>query len=232
MRLVTVFLSLVLMALLAGPATAARRVPQVPVLGSVLQSVLDSMHAGIDVNADQLDRPVWQDSNPADGVSTWLIELVYTTPGASVGIYLAADPARRPYELFPDGAGPHWFSSFGFRRSPDRLFISTFDEQGVLIRTNQVLGLTESGLGFYLTHAGTVLYSEDVLNAGGAAQWLSFFGVALDVGNVWLAAEATPIASGASDQGYDDVVLYLESSQCNCTPTQRSSWGALKQRFR
>ena len=213
-------------------ASAALRSPQVPVLGGVLQGFLASLGESINVNTDQDDRQRWASPTPSKPTFTLQFELARTSAGVSVGLYNAGDVAPEPYPLFPVEAGPQWFTVASFRTLPARVVINVFDANAALHSTTTYMGANKDDFAFYLSGPGGVFHTQDARNPGGQAQWLVYAGTGINAGNWWLAGEASSIASGSSDQGYDDVVVYMEANTCACSDVQRTSWAMLKSRFR
>ena len=213
-------------------ASAALRHPQVPVLGTVLQSYLTSVGDVIDVNTDQVDIQRFAPSDLAKPTYTVQIELSQKTAGVSVGVYNASDTSPVLYPLFPSESAPLWFCVASFRTAPARLVVSLFDANATSRGVTTHLGADKNDFAFYLSGPDGVFYTQDVRNPGGNAQWLTFHGTGIRAGNWWLAAEAASIAGGGSDQGFDDAVLFYELPPCFCSEVQRASWSALKSRFR
>ncbi len=219
-------------AALPRAAGAALRSPQVPVLGGVLQSYLNINGEHIDVSTDQFDIQRWASPIPSKPTYTAWFELTRKPAGMSVGLYNASDVAPAQYTLFPPESTPYWFASASFRTSPARVVISVFDTGVDLLSTTTYLGADMNDFAFYLSGPNGVFYTQDARNPGSLAQWLAYAGTGVNTGNWWLAGEATSVAGGSSDQGYDDVVVYFENNSCACSDVQRTSWGTLKSRFR
>lgn len=213
-------------------ALAALRSPQVPVLGTVLQSYFTSVGDAIDVNTDQVDIQRFAPRDLAKPTYTVQFELGLKAAGVSVGVYNASDASPALFPLFPSEAAPLWFCVASFRTEPARIVVSLFDGSATLQSTTTHMGADKNDFAFYLSGPDGVLYTQDIRNPGGNAQWLTLGGIGIRAGSWWLAAEAVSIAGGSSDQGFDDVVLFYENDTCFCTDVQRASWSALKSRFR
>ena len=213
-------------------AQAALRSPQVPVLGTVLQSYFTSVGDVIDVNTDQVDIQRFAPRDLAKPTYAVQIELSQKTAGVSVGVYNASDTSPVLYPLFPSESAPLWFCVASFQTAPARLVVSLFDANATFRGTTTHLGADKNDFAFYLSGPEGVFYTQDVRNPGSNAQWLTFGGTGIKAGSWWLAAEAASIAGGGSDQGFDDAVLFYEIPPCFCSEVQRASWSALKSRFR
>src|SRR4029078_4425675 len=86
----TLLLSLVVLSAFANLASAALRVPQVPVVGGGLQAYLTSVGQTINVNTDQDATQTW--SHTVSGTTTYTIEF-QSSPNAAIqqfGLYNAA----------------------------------------------------------------------------------------------------------------------------------------------
>lgn len=213
-------------------ARAALRSPQVTVLGSVLQDYLASLGESINVRTDQVDRQRWGSPIPSKPTFTLQVEIGPKPAGVSIGLYNAGDAVPAPYTLFPPESDARWFAVASFRTLPTRVVINLFDANAALISTTIYLGANKDDFGFYLSGPDGVFHTQDARNPGGQAQWLVYAGTGINAGNWWLAGEATSIAGGSSDQGFDDVVVFMEVSSCACSDVQRASWATLKSRFR
>lgn len=235
-RLVTTTLAMLTLAALAVPAFAALRVPQVPVLGGTLQGYLNTADGGINVLTDQDAAQRWSTTISQNSTFTVQVELTGNAAGNSLGIYNAAAAVPALYQVFPGAATAGWFAVASFRTTPtQRVIINLFDDTAVLQGSTTYLGANGSDFGFYLTGASGTFYSQDARNPGGEAQALAFGGTGINTGNWFLCFEEGDVstfngATQASDQDYDDAVLFLES--VNPTPVARASWSSLKARFR
>jgi hypothetical protein len=217
--------------LVARPASAALRSPQVPVFGGGLQGYMNSVGEHIVVGTDQLDQQFWGSTVSNNATLTVQVELTGNASSNTIGIYnsTAADPAL--YTIFPGAATNGWFVVISFRSAPVRAVVNLFDESAALQGTTTYLGADKNAFAYYLSGPDGVLYTQDARNPGGAAQFLAYAGTGVNAGSFWICGEESVVAGGASDRDYDDVILFLEAPLCAC-PTQRCSWSTLKERFR
>jgi hypothetical protein len=227
-RLVTIFVSMLMLAAFAASASAALRGPQIVVNGGTLQGYLNSVGEAINVNTDQQDIQRW--TSTVSNNSTFSIQVEFSPNAASnsVGLYNAALAAPPLYQVFPGAATAGWFAIASFRTAPIRVVVNLFDNTAALIGTNTYLGADKNDFGFYLQQqAGAVLYTQDSRN-GGNAQALTYSGTGINSGSWWLCWEDQTPAQGA-DNDFDDFVLFLES--VNPTPVSKTTWGQLKKQF-
>jgi len=226
------FLCAVLLA--ARPATAALRIPQVPVSGTALQDLFDARSANVDVQADQDEKQVWASLltlNFTGSSNSIMLELLRKDPGTSIGLYFPADATFTPYLVFPPEAQEGWFAVVTFRTGPVRTLVHVFDASAALLGTISTPGGDANAFGFYVSGPAGTYLSEDARNPGGGAQWLAYRGVGIDTHNWWLAGESADVL-GVSDRDYDDVVLFFEPGNSCACPVNHCSWGSLKARFR
>lgn len=228
-RFGTMMTGLFAIALLAGTASAALRVPQITVLGGGLQGYLNSADGGINVATDQNAAQRWAATVSNNSTFTVQIELAGNAASNNIGIYNASAVAPALYQVFPGAASSGWFAVASFRNTPTRVIVNLFDASASLQGTTVYLGADRNDFGYYLSGPGGLFYTQDSRNAGSAAQALTYGGTGLNSGSWFLCFEDLPIGGG-SDQDYDDAVLFLES--VNPTPVTKSSWGTLKSRFR
>jgi hypothetical protein len=231
-RSVTTFISAVALIALAGSASAALRVPQVPVLGGSLQGYLNSVGETINVNTDQQDVQRW--TSTVSGNSTFTLQVELTAgnaPANGIGIYNAGFAAPPLYQVFPGAATAGWFAVASFRTGPTRLVVNLFDNNANLMGTTTYLAgpPDRDDFGFYLQGPGGLFYTQDARNNGGVPQALTYAGTGINSGNWWLCWEDLDRSLGADDD-FEDAVLFLES--VNPTPVAKTTWGTLKQRFR
>lgn len=223
--------------LVALPAAAALRAPQVPVFGTALQSYFQSVRESVDVGRDQRAEQVWSvlrcgQPIPITQGGSFQLELGRT--GAlpdSFGVYDPLTAGAAPVGVFPAEARPGWFAVVSISASFHQVRVSVFDDQAVFLHTHRLpwAGNVQN-IGFWLRSSGAVLYSEDARNPGGAAQWLAYAGTGINSGALWLCGEDRAADEGV-ERDYADVILFVEIGSCG-DPVQRTSWGALKSRFR
>ena len=226
------FLSLSLavaaVAVVASGASAALRVPQVPV-GPALQGYLNSQGETINVNTDQQDIQTWTTTVSGNSTITLMIEIGGNAPANTIGIYNAAPVAPALYPMLPGAAGAGWFATASFRSAPTRVVVNLFDQDGVPQGSNVYLGADRNFFGVYLQGPGGTFYSQDARNPGGVAQVLTYAGTGINSGQWWMCIEDE---ANTGDQDYDDAVLFVESVNPGVTATSTTTWGTLKTRFR
>jgi len=224
-RFTGIIASLSLVALLATGASAALRVPQVAVAGGTLQGYLNSVGESINVLTDQDATQTWQSTVSGNTTATLMIELSGDAALNSIGLYNAGLPAPPLYQVFPGAASAGWFAVASFETAPVRVVVNLFDNFANLMGTNTYLGADASNFGYYLQGAaGGVFYTQDARNPGAAPHALTYAGTGINSGQWWLCWE------DGTDQDFDDAVLFLESIAP--TPVGKTTWGALKRRFR
>jgi hypothetical protein len=223
-RFTGIFASLSLVALLASGASAALRVPQVVVLGGGLQGYLNSVGESINVLTDQEDIQTWQTTVSGNSTFTLMIELTGAAAANSIGLYNAGLAAPPLYQVFPGAASAGWFAVASFESGPTRVVVNLFDDQANFVGVTTYLGADASNFGYYLQGPGGLFYTQDARNPGGAAHALTYAGTGVNSGQWWLCWEE------ATDQDFDDAVLFLESIAP--TPVSKTTWGAVKRRFR
>jgi len=228
-RLVTMFVSMLMLAVFAASASAAPRVPQIVVNGGTLQGYLNSVSETINVNTDQLDIQRWTSTVSNNSTFSIQVEFSGNAGSNSVGLYNASLAAPPLYQVFPGAATAGWFAIASFRTAPIRVVVNLFDNNAAPQGNITYLGADKNDFGFYLQQqGGLVLYTQDSRN-GGNAQALTYAGNGINSGSWWLCWEDATPAQGA-DNDFDDFVLFLES--VNPTPVSKTSWGELKTRFR
>jgi hypothetical protein len=227
-RFVTMITGLLAVAALAGTASAALRVPQVPVLGGSLQGYLNTADGGINAATDQNAAQRWAATVSNNSTFTVQVELAGNAASNNIGLYNASAGAPALYQVFPGAAAAGWFAVASFRNAPVRVVVNLFDANAALQGTTSYLGADRNDFGYYLSGPGGTFYTQDSRNPGSAAQALTYAGTGLNSGSWFLCFEDVPLAG--SDQDYDDAVLFLES--VNPTPVAKTSWSNLKTRFR
>jgi hypothetical protein len=212
---------------IAGSASAALRVPQVPVAGGTLQGYLNSRGEAINVLTDQVVAPSWTTGAANNSTFTLQIELSAFAAANNIGIYNASAVAPPLYQLFPGAAAAGWHAVASFRTAPVRVIVNLVDQNGVSQGTNIYLGADKTNFGFYLQGPGGLFFSEDTRNPGGNPQVLTYAGTGLNSGSWWVCLEDTPFLPGVSE--FARAVLFCEL--VNPTPVSKTTWGTLKARF-
>jgi hypothetical protein len=213
-----------LLALLATPAPAVLRSPQVAVSGTALASFFASQGQSIAVVGDQLDMP-WASFTP-----TASIQLGSIHP-ASVGfggynVRVATPPL---YMIFPGAASSGWFVAASFRTGPTRLVVNLFDDNANLVGTITYLtGPPDpTAFGFYADGPAGLVFTEDARNPGGLPRILAYAGTGAGAGSTWFACELSDPPNG----DFADFVVEVKFAPAP-VPVHPTTWGALKQRFR
>jgi hypothetical protein len=220
-RLASALLALVL---LAPPAHAVLRSPQVPVSGTALATFFASQGQAIAVVGDQIDL---QSASFTPGISS--IEFRAVHPASAVagfGGYNAGLVAPPLYQLMPSGALSGWFTMASFRTAPTRLVVNLFDNNAAIQGTTTYLGADPSAFGFHAQGPLATVYSQDARNAGGA-RILSYAGTGAHAGSTWFACEFGTEPTG----DFADFVVLVTFSNPPVA-TERSTWGRVKNLFR
>jgi len=221
--------SLSIIALLATGASAALRVPQIAVAGGSLQGYLNGVGEAINVNTDQNAVQTWQTTVSNNATFTLMIELAGNAPANNIGIYNGTPAAPPLYQVFPGAASAGWFATCSFRNAPVRVVVNLFDDNAAFQGQNTYLGADASNFGYYLDGPGGIFYTQDYRNPGGTVQALTYAGTGNNTGQWWLCFEDLTESNG-KDNDFEDAILFLESIAP--TPVSKTTWGALKVRFR
>lgn len=228
-RVATVLVALFSLGVIVGSASAALRVPQVPVLGGSLQGYLNGVGESINVNTDQENVQVWQSTVSNNSTFTIQIELGANAPANSIGLYGGTDVVPVLAQVFPGAATAGWFAVASFRTAPTRVIVNLFDQNAIPVGSNiYTPGPARTDFGFYLQGPGGTFFTQDPRNPGGSVQMLTYAGTGTNSGSWWLCFEDLQVG-GPADQDYEDSVLFLES--VNPTPVHSTSWGEVKARF-
>lgn len=222
-RIATIFVSLLTLVAFAATASAALRVPQVPLSDGTLQGYLNVADGGINASTDQEDAQRWASTVSANATFTIQVELGAFAPNNTIGIYNASLAAPPLYQVFPGAASAGWFAVASFRTGPTRVVVNLFDNNAALMGTNTYLGADRNDFGFYLNSQSQMSWTQDYRNGAGEARALAYKGTGLNSGQWWLCFEDW------IDYNFSDCVLFLES--VNPTPVNKTSWGELKKRF-
>jgi hypothetical protein len=223
--------------LLGSPSLAENelRAPQVNVSSDRLQSFFDGIGSTVRVETQQRAQqtgplPIQQPGDPTSfDVNLQLLD--HYPVGTVLGVYNASEASPTLMPVFPAEATPGWLAILSFRRSPQRLVVHLLDENTLLLRNTTFLGADPTNFSFYLQTPNGTFFMQDARNPGGSPQMLLF----TDEGgpywtDSWLCWEDQSVGAG-SDQDYDDAVIVTECSNCFAA-VERSTWGAVKQRFR
>ena len=226
--LAALLLTFAFSAALASSASAALRVPQVPVVGGGLQAYLISVGESINVNTDQDATQTW--THTTSGTTTYTIQF-QSSPNANIqqfGMYNASAVIPPLFFLMSGAVGPLGFSTATFKPG-NLLTVNRFDAFGNFLSTTTFGGIDPTNFGFYLSvQAGTV-FTQDSRNPGSLARAITFQGTGQNAGTWWLCWDE-PLPGAPGDQDFDDLVVLMES--VNPTPVSKTSWGQLKTRFR
>jgi hypothetical protein len=220
--------SLVALVASATFASAALRVPQVPVVGGGLQAYLTSVGQTINVNTDQDANQTW--THTVSGTTTYTIEF-QSSPNAAIqqfGLYNASAVIPPLFFLMSGSVGPLGFSTATFKPG-NIVVVNRFDALGNFLSVTTFGGVDPNNFGFYLSVPAGTVFTQDSRNPGGLARAISFQGTGVDAGTWWLCWDE-PGTGGPGDQDFDDLVVLMES--VNPTPVSRTTWGQLKTRFR
>jgi hypothetical protein len=207
-------------------ASAALRVPQVPVLGGTLQGYLNGVGESINVLTDQQNAQVWQTSASGNATFTLMIELTGSAAGNNIGVYHAGLAAPPLDQIFPGAAAAGWFATCHF--AGGNLVVTLFDNNSIIQGQNFYAGIPANNFGFYLQGPGGTFYSQDARNGGGLAQVLTYLGTGQNFGDWWECFEDAGAAQ--SDRDFDDAVLLIQSVVP--TAVEGSTWGKVKSLYR
>lgn len=218
----------VAVAAIAPSASAfALRSPQVALGSSSLQNYLNGVGESINTTTDQLDAQVWTTSVSGNATFTLMIELAGNAASNNIGVYNSnAGPSPALFQVFPGAASAGWYATAHF--GGGNMSVALFDNTGAFQGSNNYTGVNANGFGFYLQGPGGTFYSQDARN-GGNAQILTYAGTGVNFGDWWECFEDLPLGGG-SDADYDDAVLLLQSVVP--TPTNRQTWGGVKNSYR
>lgn len=220
-RFMTPLLLVTLTLALAAPSFAASlRSPQVAFDTGPLQGYLNGLGEAINVSADQADVQVW--STNITGNSDFTLTLKNGVAD-EVGVYNSVDPVPTLFPVFPAGATSGWFAQMHFTTTS--LLVTLFDNNGVIQGQTTYAGVNKNSFGFYIKSANGTFFSQDDRN--GRPMVLSYAGVA-NPGDWWLCFQ--DVAYPLTNSTFDSAVLNIQSVRP--TPTQNSTWGSLKSRYR
>jgi hypothetical protein len=209
--------------LIASPAAAALRSPQVPVAGTALATFFASQGQAINPATDQ---QALQQLSVAPGTS---FDFIAQGPDASTsaGVYNTLPASPPLYLVWPGAAAPGWFTVCSFRTAPTRLVVNLFDALSAIQGTNTYVGADPNAFGVYGQAAAGAVYLEDARNPLGAARILTYSGTGAHQGATWFAIETGSTTGG----DFADLILLVNLALAP-VDVEHSSWGALKRRFR
>lgn len=217
-----------LLVLLAAPAHAQFRSPQVAVSGTALQTFMAAQGQTIDVTTQQRLVDYWSGLYITRPSSHFFVRSFGDGVDA-LAVYDGNDPARTLYTIHPAGLLPGWFTEVGFIDFPVQMVVNLFNDVGALQGSTSYPGLGFTGFGLATSGPGGVFHAFDELNPGQRAHILAFHGTGAQMGGTWLCGENETAANGG-DFDFADAVFLLEN--INVTPARHTTWGAVKQRFR
>lgn len=213
------------LALLAPPAEAVLRSPQVPVSGSGLQSLLTAHGQTIAVSTDQ---QVLFDFHGVGVAPSYLATFVLSpigTPAAPLALYDDTDPSPAPLHavVAPAGIPAGGYAVAAYNTSLG-LVVNVFDSNGAPQGTTTYPQPPAFNLLFALVTPDGMLFANDSRNPGQQPRLLFYQGTGAHAYDVWICGETD------GDADFDDAVYRLENF--SLTPARRTTWGAIKQRFR
>lgn len=222
-------LAVILSVVIAAPAHAVFRAPQVPVTGSALQNLLNAQGQAINVATEQREATGFWGLFLTQPPTHFFVRR-FGPDAVDLAVFDTSAPSPPPlHVIFPAGSANGWYTEVSFRDSPVRLVVNLFDQNDVFQGSTTYVGLGFQFFGLAISGPGGVFYPYDARNADGRAHALTYLGTGLHQGSTWLCAEDKTEAGGG-DFDFADAVFLLEF--LNVTPVQRTSWGVLKQRFR
>lgn len=214
--------------MLAAPAFAQLRVPQVPVTGGALQAFMNAHGQALDVTTEQRLVTTFSGLYITRPATHFFVRSFGDGVDALV-LYDTADPTPTLYPICPAGLLAGGFTEVAFADSPVRMIVNVYDQASTLQGTTSYPGLGFAGFGLATSGPGGVFHAFDERNPGQRAHILAFHGTGAQMGGTWLCGENETAANGG-DFDFADAVFLLEN--INVTPARHTTWGAVKQRFR
>lgn len=220
-------------AAMTSPASAALRAPQVAVVGGNLQTLLTSVSPGINVATQQEDIQTWT-CNASNNIQLTLMFEAGNDPGAdnslnnAIGIFNDGE-FNTPFLIFPASAQPGWSASVTF--FADDLIVNLLNaSHNPVSQTTQSI-IKKDSFVYYDRNGGTTSFGRDFLH-GDQARVLVFAGTGVNTGGWFLCFEDGLEPENADEaQDFDDAIVFVHAVN-PATPAVRSTWGALKSRFR
>jgi hypothetical protein len=210
--------------------SAQLRVPQVPVAGGLLQEYFDGVGEYARVATDQRDLQALFSGSEPDVYFSLQISVIAKPAGASIGVYDATAVDPELIEVVPPEGEPGWLAFAMFRSGPTRVQVVIFDERGALQQSHSYPGGNTQAIGIYLQGPEGRFYSQDARNPASDPQMLFFSGQYFAC-SWWASGESTSLSGGA-DGDFDDLIVRFDSAHWCPDPVSRSTWGAVKSRFR
>jgi hypothetical protein len=215
-----------LIVVLAAPAHAQFRSPQVAVSGSALQTFMGAQGQAIDVDTEQRLVDYWSGLYLTRPSSPFYVRSFGDGVDALV-VYDSNAPQGPLFTICPGGLPSGWFTEVSFTHTPLQMIVRVYDAVGALQSTVSHPGLGFTGFGLATMGPGGVFHAFDELNPGQRAHILAF--QATGPWGTWLCGENQAAANGG-DFDFADAIFLLEN--INVTPVRHTTWGAVKQRFR
>jgi len=220
--------SLVAMMAFATFASAALRVPQVPVIGGGLQAYFIGIGETINVLTDQQADQTW--THTSSNTTTYTITF-QSSPNANIqqfGLYNASAVIPPLFFLMSGSVGPLGFSTATFMPG-NIVVVNRFDALANFLSQTTFGGVDQTNFGFYLATQNGTVFTQDGRNPGALARAITFNGTGANSGQWWLCWDE-PATGAPGDQDFDDLVILMES--VSPTPVSKTTWGSLKRRFR
>jgi hypothetical protein len=188
---------IVLAMLLPLEASAALRVPQVPISGGGLQGFMNGLGESIDVRTEQDE-------------ATFLATSIVLDLSYFMQVYLKAKPAGHSGRILqrggcepgsvrgvPGGSGGRVVRRDHLPKQPGPRHVILLDDQFQIVSSVTYLGADKHAIGFYLEQPDARFYSQDQRNPAGDAQFLFFRGKDINAGDWWIAGEDHSRSGGA-----------------------------------
>jgi hypothetical protein len=231
LRISATLACMVALGISADPVSAqtlpALRAPQVRVNNGTLQGYLNGVGESINVETDQRDVQLLDAA--VSNNSTFTLQFEFAgPPGNTLGIYNGHAVPGTLMPMFPTTATNGWFAVASWRTAPVRVVIFVFDASSALVGSTTFLGADRNAIGFYRATPHATYFTQDPLNPAGEPRALFFAGTGIDSGSLWMTWEDD---DAPADFDFDDCVVYIEQGS-GVLPVQRTTWGALKSRFR
>lgn len=231
MKRATLLAAFVLLAAAATPALAVFRPSPVVIDGSSTLAAFMSAHdPTINVGLEQDNTQGFGAPLVGTASSSLMIEVTANAAGNAIGVYNQSDKTQR-FQILPAAAQPGWFAVATFT-APSTMKVNIVDHNGLPVASTTYPGVEIDKFGYYIQNQGGVDdygYTEDDKNAGNAVRALVYRSESTG-GNWWVCFDDNTSDGGETSSDYDDAVLFIQALQP--TPVTKSTWAAVKQRFR